>query len=116
MTDSSIFPFKKITFFGIAVLGFCFLPEVSFAQEDLGKVESEILKPSDRVNQDNNINLLEGSPAGAILNPKQTVVIQKGATVKKENPLVGEGKKTEPAPSTLNFNIFLYIVDKFKAD
>jgi hypothetical protein len=116
MTDSSIFPFKKITFFSLAVLGFCFLPEVSFAQEDLGKIESEILKPSDRVNQDNSINLLEGNTSGTNLNNKQTVVIQKPIAVKKENPLVGEGKKTETAPSTLNFNIFLYIVDKFKAD
>lgn len=105
-----------MTFFSLAVLGFCFLPEVSFAQEDLGKVESEILKPLDRVNQDNSINLLEGNTSNANPNAKQTVVIQKGTALKKENPLVVEGKKTEPTPSTLNFNIFLYIVDKFKAD
>ncbi len=117
MSDLISFPFKKLSFFGFAVMGFCFLSEVSFAQEDLGKIDSEILKPIDRTNQDNSINLMEGNTSNASLNQKHTILIPKTSpAVKKESPVLGEAKKTEPAPSTLNFNIFLYIVDKFKAD
>ena len=49
---------------------------------------------------------------------KQTQPVLKATVVRKENLTNGEGKKVDPssAPSTLSFNMFLYIVDKFKAD
>jgi len=112
MLDSSPISFKKLIFFSIAVLGFCLLPEISFAQENLGKIDSETPKSSEK---ENTINLLEGN-SNSSNSPKQTVVVQKSTPVKKENIISSEIKKSESKPSTLNFNIFLYIVDKFKAD
>jgi hypothetical protein len=115
MSDSSPLYFKKLIFFSIAVLGLCLLPKISFAQENMGKIDLESPKSSEKLNQENTINLLEGN-SNSNNNQKQTVLVQKPATGKKDNIISSEIKKSESTPSTLNFNIFLYIVDKFKAD
>lgn len=115
MSHSVPFNFRKITIFSIAVFGFCLFSEVSFAQEDMGKVETDMIKPVDKANADLIQSANEVIPSIQILN-RNLVTSPKISPAKKEPGLVGEGKKPESAPSTLNFNIFLYIVDKFKAD
>jgi hypothetical protein len=115
MSYSAPFNFRKITIFSFAVLGFCLFSEVSFAQEDMGKVETDMIKPVEKSNSDIIPSVNEGNSSIPILN-RNLVTSPKISPTKKEPGLVGEGKKPESAPSTLNFNIFLYIVDKFKAD
>ena len=81
----------------------------------MGKVETDILKPIEKP-------IIEGQPITNEANPlvtnltKNTPASPKVTAIKKENGLIGEGKKPESSPPTPNFNIFLYIVDKFKAD
>lgn len=115
MSYSLTFNFRKFTFFSIAVLGFCLLPEVSFAQENVGKSERDMIKPSDKSNSENISPANETSSTVPMLN-KSVATSPKVVPTKKEPVLITEGKKPESAPSTLNFNIFLYIVDKFRAD
>ncbi len=115
MSEIVNFNFRKITVFSFAVVAFCFFSEVSFAQEDMRKVDSENLKSTDKPSQEGGVIATEQStpnPAGN----KIITTAPKVTPVKKEQVLIGEGKKPEATPSTLNFNIFLYIVDKFKAD
>jgi hypothetical protein len=115
MSYSVTFNFRKIAISSFAVLGFCLFSEVSFAQENMGKVETDMIKPVEKSNSDNMPSVNEANSTIPILN-KSVVTNPKISPAKKEPGLVGEGKKPESAPSTLNFNIFLYIVDKFKAD
>jgi hypothetical protein len=115
MSNSVTFNFRKIAFFSFAVLGLCLFSEVSLAQEDMGKVETDMNKPSEKSSAEISSSGGETNPTIPIIN-KTAVPNPKISPVKKEQGLIGEGKKPDPAPSTLNFNIFLYIVDKFKAD
>jgi hypothetical protein len=115
MSYSVPFNFRKITIFSFTVLGFCLFSEVSFAQENMGKVETDMLKPVEKSHSDIVPSVNEASSTVPALN-RGIVTSPKISPAKKEPGLVGEGKKPESAPSTLNFNIFLYIVDKFKAD
>lgn len=118
MILKTAFSLKKLTIFSIAVLGLCFWAGNSMAQSEREKSEIErekpIVKPLTE-NQSDQVDLqLRDSLTPASIAPAtsaQTVVAPK-----KESQLSGEGKKVEPTPSTLSFNIFLYIVDKFKAD
>lgn len=115
MSYSVTFNFRKITLFSFAVLGFCLFSEVSLAQENMGKAETDMIKPVEKSNSEILPSLNEANPTIPILNKSAGTNI-KNSPSKKESGLVGEGKKPEPVPATLNFNIFLYIVDKFKAD
>lgn len=115
MSYSLTFNFRKITFFSFAVLGFCLLPEVSFAQENMGKSERDMIKSADKSNSEIIPSVNEASSSVPLLN-KNVATNPKVVPIKKEPVLITEGKKPESAPSTLNFNIFLYIVDKFRAD
>jgi hypothetical protein len=115
MSYSIAFNFRKIAFFSMAVAFFCLFSEVSFAQEDMGKAETDMIKPVERSNSHVSPSANEANSTIPVLN-RSLVPSPKIGPTKKEPGLVGEGKKPESAPSTLNFNIFLYIVDKFKAD
>jgi len=115
MPDLVTINFKKTVISGITILTLCFFSVVSFAQEDMRKVDSEMLKPIDKPNLEivspsKETNGQTSIVAKSLNNTSKTI------PAKKETGIVGEGKKPESAPSTLNFNIFLYIVDKFKAD
>ncbi|MEB2774747.1 hypothetical protein SYJ56_05485 [Algoriphagus sp. D3-2-R+10] len=87
------------------------------AQSERDKSEMEREKPIDKPlveNQSDQIDIqTSDSPTPAV---GGTVTNNKSTLQKKETQLSGEGKKVESTPSTLSFNIFLYIVDKFKAD
>jgi len=115
MSNSITFNLKKIATFSFAALAFCLYSEVSFAQEGTNKPETDMVKSIDKPATDISNSVIESNTNTPALN-KVVVTNPKFSPIKKENGLVGEGKKPEPAPSTLNFNIFLYIVDKFKAD
>ncbi|MDR7128404.1 hypothetical protein J2X69_000736 [Algoriphagus sp. 4150] len=104
------FALRKLIIFSIAVLGLSFWTGNSMAQSEHDKPEMEHDKPEgDNPNGQGDIQAQE-IQAPAIITTTKT------PPPKKENHVGGEGKKTETAPSTLSFNIFLYIVDKFKAD
>lgn len=119
MILKTVFSIKNLTVFSIAVIGFCFWAGDTMAQSEREKSEIErekpIIKPlvenqSDQVDIQFRDNVAPASTSTA------TNVNVKPVTPKKEVQVSGEGKKVEPTPSTLSFNIFLYIVDKFKAD
>ncbi|WP_339698280.1 hypothetical protein [Algoriphagus aquimarinus] len=109
--------FKKIIFFGISVLGMCIYAGDTMAQSEKDKSEMDNVKPIDKPLVENHLDILNDGQS--ISSPNASSVngsTSKNSPLKKDNHLSGEGKKAEPAPSTLSFNIFLYIVDKFKAD
>lgn len=114
----SQFPLKKIGFSAIILLGFCFFAGESLAQSEQEKVDLENVKPTDKPvledNGQNSENLVSKSATN-----KTNFAPNNKVAVKRDLPAGGvekEIKKEESVPSTLSFNIFLYIVDKFKAD
>jgi hypothetical protein len=106
----------KVALLCMAAFGYLLLPSEAMAQEENTKKPFE--KP---IVED--ISTVSESGAAA------TIFSQKPAVVKQSVPLPlpkkevhttthiqeRESKKNE-SPSTLSFNIFLYIVDKFKQD
>jgi hypothetical protein len=115
MSDLVAVNFKKGVISGITILTLCFFSVVSFAQEDARKIDREMLKPIDKSNLEI-VSPSKETNSQPSLVKKSLNNASKTVPAKKEIGIVGEGKKPESAPSTLNFNIFLYIVDKFKAD
>lgn len=117
MFETISFPFKKLGISICAVLGMCLWTEVAFAQSEQEKIEIENIRNMDKPTLEDNSSSQD--VVGPRISPsKQSQPIVKATAVRKDNMTGGEGKKVEPsaAPSTLSFNIFLYIVDKFKAD
>lgn len=117
MFQTSSFPFKKLGIFVCAVLGMCFWTEDVLAQSEQEKGEIENARNIDKsISTDHTSTFDNSTPKFSAT--KQTPSNVNVSAVRKENLTSGEGKKTEStaAPSTLSFNIFLYIVDKFKAD
>ncbi len=117
MFKTSSFPFKKLGICFCAFVGMCLFTGEAFAQGEQEKVEIENLRNLDKPSlEDQNSSQEAGSPGITATKPAPLFV--KPTVVKKENSTGGEGKKVDPAqaPSTLSFNMFLYIVDKFKAD
>ncbi len=115
MFKNSSFPFKKICF--CAFVGICLFTGEAFAQGEQEKVEIETIRNMEKSALEDHTSSQEaGSPRISV--SRQSPPVIKATVPKKENMAAGEGKKVEPtqAPSTLSFNMFLYIVDKFKAD
>ncbi|MEN2282867.1 hypothetical protein AAGF08_12065 [Algoriphagus sp. SE2] len=112
------FPFKKIGISALSLMVFCLLAGESFAQGEQEKVDLENVKQTEKPIiedqiQNSELNNPKISPSKILSNPSNKVL------VKRDLPAGGvdkEIKKEESSPSTLSFNIFLYIVDKFKAD
>ena len=100
----------------MAAFGYLLLPSEAMAQEENTK------KPFEKPIVEEHNAIPEAGTAGSLS-------VQKPAVVKQSVPLPlprkevhttthlqeRESKKNE-SPSTLSFNIFLYIVDKFKED
>ena len=82
------------------------------AQDEHEKMEVD--KPIDNPSGENSRISLD-QPAVATT-PSSSTSNPKVAPQKKDLQVSGERKKPEAMPSTMSFNIFLYIVDKFKAD
>ena len=100
----------------MAAFGYLLLPSEAVAQEENTK------KPFEKPISEESSALPETGTAAPL-------TVQKSATVKPGVPLPLPRKEVQPAthlqekeskknesPSTLSFNIFLYIVDKFKQD
>lgn len=91
------------------------------AQSENEKVEEIYPKANDRVILEDNTVIQDNSATRtSAIKPNTTPKVATPTTVKKdpavaENASDREAKKND-SPSTLSFNIFLYIVDKFKAD
>ncbi len=96
----------------------CFWAGESFGQGEQEKGELENVKHTEKPISENQIqnsdqNSSKILPSKVLTNPTNKIA------VKRDLPAGGidkEIKKEEVSPSTLSFNIFLYIVDKFKAD
>jgi hypothetical protein len=113
MLKFSGFPLNKITLLSVAVGGFVlFTSEVKAQEENSPRPVEKPLVEENMGNQDIT------APVFPLF--KSTTKLSNSTGVKKELPVGGislekESKKNE-SPSTLSFNIFLYIVDKFKED
>jgi hypothetical protein len=114
MLKFSGFPFKKIALLCAAMGGFVFFSSEANAQEENSPrpIEKPVVEDQGS-NQDNTTAVF---PLFKPTGQKPT----SPSSVKRDLPAGGffqekEAKKNE-APSTLSFNIFLYIVDKFKED
>ena len=116
MIENSNFPFKKMTFLSMFLLSLCFWAGDSVAQSEHEKSEMEIPKPIDKPFSENQSDVGDFQTRESIIPAAATSTSTSVPVPKKDAQTSGEGKKPETAPSTLSFNIFLYIVDKFKAD
>jgi hypothetical protein len=121
MLKFSGFHFTKPALYSIAILGLALITVDASAQSENEKVEDHYLKINDRVLLEENSSLQDNqsSPIHTV-KPSNTVKTPQTAVVRREAlPVVGATEKDirkNESPSTLSFNIFLYIVDKFKAD
>lgn len=120
MLKFSGFHFKKPALLSVAILGLALIAVDASAQTETEKVEENIPKSHDRVILEDQTSMQDNSTSG--INSPKTSLTPKASTtvVKRDLPAGGvipekDVKKNE-SPSTLSFNIFLYIVDKFKAD
>jgi len=106
----------KVALLSMAAFGYLLLPSEAVAQEENTK------KPFEKPISEESSALPEAGTASPL-------TVQKSATVKPGVPLPLPRKEVQPAthlqereskkneyPSTLSFNIFLYIVVKFKQD
>ncbi|WP_233755911.1 hypothetical protein [Algoriphagus sp. AGSA1] len=117
MISQTSFSFRKLTVFSIAVLGFCLWAGNSMAQSEHEESEMEQELPSDKPFIEGSSDFHDVPNQDLTAAGSTTVAPSAKPTPQKKVPQVaGEGKKPEPNTSTLSFNIFLYIVDKFKAD
>lgn len=119
MLKFSGFHFKKPAMLSAAILGLALFAIDASAQTETEKVEENYPKVNDRVILEDHTSIQDNTPA-SILSAKPTSTIKPAAIVKRDLPAGGavsekEVKRNE-SPSTLSFNIFLYVVDKFKAD
>ena len=123
MTLKKDFSLKKLTIFSLAIFGLCFWASNSMAQSERDKPEMErerpVVKPltenqSDQVDMQLGDNQDPAAATNTMTNVK--TLTPKTVAPKKDIQVSGEGKKVETTSSTLSFNIFLYIVDKFKSD
>ncbi len=106
----------KVALLSMVAFGYLLLPSEAVAQEENTK------KPFEKPISEESSALPEAGTAAPL-------TVQKSATVKPGLPLPLPRKEVQPtthlqereskkneSPSTLSFNIFLYIVDKFKQD
>jgi len=110
------FFFRKLIVFSIAVFGLCLWSGNSMAQSEQEKSEMRQEKLIDKPLVENQSDHVDVHVSDNQIPAAASAKSIRAPLPKKDNNLSGEGKIAEPAPSTLSFNIFLYIVDKFKAD
>jgi hypothetical protein len=118
MLKFSGFHFKKPALLSVAVLGLALISIDASAQSEQEKTEENLPRPSERVVIEEQPLVQDNLPTSFL--PSRTTQNFKTAPVKRDLPAGGiapekETKKND-SPSTLSFNIFLYVVDKFKAD
>ena len=117
MFNFTILPFKKVSLLAAILLGICVFSEEASAQNEQEKVEIEPLKPLDRPIVEDHSTSQDVIVPKVVVTPKSKNLPTQHTPIRREALIGEEGKKTpEPVSSTLSFNIFLYVVDKFKAD
>lgn len=117
ISNTPTFNSKKIAFCSILFLLFCFFAVDSMAQTENEKPEIDRAKSHDLPLFENYSRIKD--PQNQATQATQNTVTKptvRQDTYKPEPIMEGERKKIETTPSTMSFNIFLYIVDKFKAD
>lgn len=114
MLEKLSFSFKKLSFCLIGVTALFFWTHDVTAQD---RVDTEIAKVPEKIMLEDHTSYQENGGQKPMA-PKAIPAVNKTVAnqPKKDNIFVPEGKKPEPIPSTLSQNIFLYIVDKFKAN
>ena len=119
MLKFSGFHFTKPALLCVAILGLALIAVDASAQSETEKMEEHNVKVNDRVLLEDNSSLQDNHSSTVITAKPGASVKTTQAAVKRDLPAGGisekDVKKNE-SPSTLSFNIFLYIVDKFKAD
>jgi len=117
MLKFSGFHFTKPALLCVAILGLALIAVDASAQSETEKMEEHNIKVNDRVLLEDNSSLQDNH--SSVTSKPVTSVKVSQTPVKRDLPAGGisdkDVKKNE-SPSTLSFNIFLYIVDKFKAD
>jgi hypothetical protein len=121
MFKFSGFHLVKPLILSLGALCLMFYTHEASAQSENEKVEEIYPKTNDRVIledhtliHDNSLSKATVAKPSTSTKPSTPAVLKKDPAV-VENPSDREAKKND-SPSTLSFNIFLYIVDKFKAD
>ena len=107
-------------------VGFClFLSFASFAQGERDRNSPDLPKNNDSIGQydipesPSYENRSDNTFRQNNLPPKDVNLNSSNTQIKKENPLFKQGGEKDvkkEGMSTLSFNLFLYIVDKFKED
>ena len=121
MLKFSGFHFKKPALLSAAILGLALIAVNASAQTESEKGEDGNAKVNDRVVLDDHTSL-QDNISSQIQTTKSPASVKATTTpaVKRDLPaggvVVDKDPKKNESPSTLSFNIFLYIVDKFKAD
>lgn len=119
MLKFSGFHFTKAAFIGLFILTFALISVDASAQSETEKMEDTYLKHHDRVSLEDYSSIQDNQSSTFPISIPTVSPSKTSATVKRDLPAGGVSdkdiKKSE-SPSTLSFNIFLYIVDKFKAD
>lgn len=120
MLKFSGFHLHKPLILSLGILGLMFLALDASAQSENEKVEEIFPKPNDRVILEDH-TLIQENAANRFSPAKQNTIQKPVSAAPKKDPISGEivsekEVKRNESPSTLSFNIFLYIVDKFKAD
>ena len=106
---------KSLSLFGLSLIGLLFVSFDASAQSENEKMEEVTPKPLDKqVNLDDHAMMQDNT--NPLLSPQLKSNPAKLNPVNRNLPAGGvmtdkDPKKTE---STLSFNIFLYVVDKFK--
>lgn len=120
MLKFSKFPFTKFLFLFSTVLGMALITNDSLAQSENEKVEDNVSSRSvDKPLAEETISTKESSAVVFPTVKPSTSAAKPSTTVKRDLPsggLIKEGETKRDSPSTLSFNLFLYIVDKFKED
>jgi hypothetical protein len=119
MLKFSGFHFTKAALLSIAILGLAFITVDASAQSETEKMEENSPKLHDRVILEDNSSVQDNHSTPILTSKSATTVKAAQSTVKRDLPAGGVSEKDvrkQESPSTLSFNIFLYIVDKFKAD
>lgn len=120
MLNLTVSHFKKPALLSVAVLFLALMAVDASAQSENGKIEENNSRNTDKIILEDH-TVINDHASPTLLAPKVNVP-QKAlpASVKKDlntGEVISEKEvKKNDSPSTLSFNIFLYIVDKFKAD
>jgi hypothetical protein len=120
MLNFSEFNFNKLTLISLGVLFLTLIATNASAQTENAKTEETHSRNTERIILEDHTVINENSSSSPFT-PKANI-IQKTlpAQVKKDltagDAISEKDVKKNDSPSTLSFNIFLYIVDKFKAD